>query len=91
MLLSNYPATCHCQPGCKQQEERINCLGLCPHFRPNYGNILAPSAVATTAVIGDCVKFSGQSSEVSMRGNSWDKELHYRPKGFGKRQGKDRE
>ena len=75
MLLSNYAAPCHCQPGCKQQEERINCLGLCPHYKPNYGNILAPSAGATTAVQGDCVKFSAWSSEVRMRGDGCDKEL----------------
>ncbi|KAI7800406.1 hypothetical protein IRJ41_002466 [Triplophysa rosa] len=39
------------------EEERINCLGLCPHYRPNYGNILAPSVATDTAVLGYCVKF----------------------------------
>lgn len=85
MLLSNYVAPCHCQPGCKQQEERINCLGLCPYYRPNYGNILAPSAGATTAVQGDCVKFSAWSSKVTMRGGikSWIMD----GKGWGKSEG----
>lgn len=67
-LLSNYAAPCHCQPGCKQQEERINCLGLCPHYRPNYGNILGRSIGAPTAVRGDCVKYSAWSSEGGTRG-----------------------
>lgn len=57
----------HCQPGCKQQEERINCLGLAPHRRPNYGNILGRSAGAATAARGDGVKHSegepGRSGE----------------------------
>lgn len=75
MLLSNYAPPCHCQPGCKQQEERINCLGLCPHYRPNYSNILAPSTGANTGVQSDCVKFSAWSLEVRMRRDSWDKEL----------------
>lgn len=72
-LLSNYATPCHCQPACKQQEERINCLGLCPHYRPNYANILARSTGARTAVRGDCVKFSAWSSEVRMSGTDGGK------------------
>lgn len=62
------------------EEERINCLGLCPHCRPNYGNILAPSAAACTAVLGYCVKFltgfRGQDGE------GWNRS-HCDTKGWG--------
>lgn len=62
-LLSNYAAPCHCQPGCKQQEEGTNWLGRGPHRRPNYGSILGRGAGAATAVRGDGVKHRAPSSE----------------------------
>lgn len=58
-LLSNYAPPCHRQPGCKQQEESINCLRLCPPPPP--GPIMATywvvAAGAATAVRGDGVSF----------------------------------
>lgn len=87
-LLSNYATPCHCQPACKQQEERINCLGLCPHYRPNYANILARSTGARTAVRGDCVKFSAWSSEVRMSGTDGGKKRLGRA-GGGERKRRD--